>query len=135
MKYILDKNVLTNNLAENIEKRDDLCITQDVLEESGFSDQEVAKIRKAGVQILNVAKKHLEKLSQIMTVHGSNLKLINLFSGKGTADVVMIAYILAEREKPESLFTEEYTIVTNDKELISVTSKYNIQCVPQIPEI
>ncbi len=133
MKYILDKNVLTNDVTENIGKRDDLCITQDVLEEAGFSDQEIIKIKKAGVHVLNVSKKYLEKLVEVMVIHGNNLKLINLYPGKGTADVVMIAYVLSERDNPETLFTEEYTIVTNDKELISVAKKCSIECVTQIP--
>ncbi len=134
MKYMLDKNALTNDLMENIERRDDLCITQDVLEESGLSDAEITKMKRSGVQILQIAKKHLEKLGVVMSAHGGNLKLINLFTGKGTADVVMIAYVLAEREIPGTLFTEEYTIVTNDKELISVATIYVINCTPQIPD-
>lgn len=133
MKYILDKNILTNNVTENIEKRDDLCITQEVLDEAGFSDKEISKLRKMGLEILDVSKKHLEKLMEVMATHGSNLKLINLYPGKGTADVVMIAYVLAEREKPETLFIEEYTIVTNDKELVSVATKYGIKCISKIP--
>ena len=134
MKYMLDKNALTNDLMENIERRHDLCITQDVLEESGLSDTEITKLKKSGIQILQVSKKHLEKLGLVMSAHGGNLKLINLFTGKGTADVVMIAYALAERENPDTLFTEEYTIVTNDKELISVAISYGINCAPQIPD-
>ncbi|MDP4103333.1 MAG: PIN domain-containing protein [Bacillota bacterium] len=133
MKYILDKNVLTHDVTENIDKRDDLCITQDVLEEAGFNDQEIIKIKKAGVHVLNVSKKHLQKLVEVMANHGNNLKLINLYPGKGTADVVMIAYVLSEQENPETLFTEQYTIVTNDKELTSVATKCGIECVTQIP--
>ncbi len=133
MKYILDKNVLTNTAKGNLDNRDDLCITEDVLDEAGFNDQEVAKIKKAGVQILKISKKHLEQLAEVMATHGDNLKLIDLCTGKGTADVVMIAYAVSERDNPSTLFTEHFTIVTNDKELIAVASTYNIECVSQIP--
>ena len=133
MKYILDKNTLTSDITKNIENRDDLCITEDVLDETGFTDIEIAKIGKAGIQLLKMTKKHFEKLIDVMTTHGSNLKLINLYTGKGTADVAMIAYVLSEKDNPETLFTEEYTIVTNDKELTAIATSYGIQCTTQIP--
>jgi hypothetical protein len=133
MKYILDKNILTSDMKRNIEKRDDLCITEDVLDEAGLTDQEISQMMKSGIKILNVSKKHLLKLTEVMALHGSNLKLINLYTGKGTADVVMIAYILSERDNPESLFTEDFTIITNDKELTTIAVSYGIQCISQIP--
>lgn len=134
MKYLLDKNVLTNDLIENIDRRDDLCVTQDVLEEAGLTDKEIAKITSVRIQILKVVKKHLEKLIEVMTTHGNNLKLINLYTGKGTADVVMIAYILSERDNPDTLFREEYSIVTKDKELIAIAETYGIVCISDIAE-
>ena len=134
MRYILDKNILTNSLKENADKRDDLCVTQDVLDEAGFTDQEITKIKKSGVRLLKLSKKHLEKLSEVMTANGNNLKLINLYTGKNTADVVIIAYVLCERDNPELLFTEEFTIVTNDKELVAVAKTYKINCLSQIPK-
>ena len=132
MKFLLDKNVLSNALIENISGREDLCVTQDVLDEAFFTKSEIKRIVVAGVQVLKVSKRHLEKLKEVLSSHGDNLRLINLYTGKGTADVVMIAYILCEKNDPETLFSEDYTIVTNDKELISVASSYGIACIPQI---
>jgi hypothetical protein len=133
MKYILDKNILTNDLIDNIHKRYDLCVTQDVLDEGGFTKQEITKIRNAGVQILKVYKLHFEKLKEVLVKHGDNLKLINLYLGVGTADVMMIAFILAERDNAASLFPEKYTIVTKDSELTSVANSYGITCVKALP--
>jgi hypothetical protein len=132
IKYILDKNILSNKLIENAERRDDLCITFDVLDEGGFSKKEILEIKKSGINLLSISKKHLDKLTEVMSLHGGNLKLINLHTGKGTADVVMIAYILAELEKPETLFSGEFIIVTKDQELISVAESYGIKCIPNV---
>lgn len=132
MKYLLDKNILTNNLMENSDKRDDLCVIQEVLDEAGITGSDIVKVRKAGIQVLKVEKKHLEKLIELMSVHGNNLKLINLYTGKGTADVVMIAYVLSERDNPRTLFVEEYTIVTRDKELIAIAGAYGINCISNL---
>lgn len=132
MKYLLDKNILSNDLINNSQKRDDLCVTEEVLYEAGYTGKDYSKIRSARIQIVKLSKKHLDKLSLFMADHGANLKLINLFTGKGTADVVMISYILSERDNPESLFPEEYTIVTKDKELMSVADIYGIKCISKI---
>lgn len=132
MKYLLDKNILSNDLTENISNRDDLCVTQDVLDEAFFTESEIKRIAAAGIKILKVSKKHLEKLKEVLADHGDNFKLINLYSGKGTADIVMIAYILCEINNPETLFPEDYTIVTKDKELISVAGLYGISCIPDL---
>lgn len=133
MRYILDKNLLTNYVTENVDRRDDLCITEDVVGEAGFNDKEIAQMKNVGVKILNIGKKHLDKLSEVMASHGDNLKLINLSAGKGTADVMMIAYVLAEHHDPEILFKEEFTIVTKDRELTSVANKYGLECIMQLP--
>lgn len=132
MKYLLDKNVLSNNLTKNVTNRDDLCVTEDVLEEAFFTQVEIKNLFAAGVKVLKVSKRHLEKLKEVLANHGDNFKLINLWSGKGTADVVMIAYVLCEKNNPESLFPEDFTIVTKDKELISIASLYGISCIPEL---
>jgi len=132
MKYLLDKNILSNDLSGNISNRDDLCVTEDVLDEAFFTQSEIKRIVTAGVKVLKVSKKHLEKLKEVLTNHGDNLKLINLYSGKGTADVIMIAFVFCEKSDAETLFPEDYTIVTKDKELISVASLYGISCIPAL---
>ena len=132
MKFLLDKNLLTKELKLNASNRDDLCVIQDVLDEGPFTEADIKTIKSAGVKVLRVAKKHLEKLKDVLSTHGENFKLINLYTGKGTADVMMIAFILAERDNPDTLFSDEYTIVTNDKELISVAKSYEINSASEL---
>lgn len=127
MKYLLDKNILAKDLTTNIARRDDLCVTEDVLAETTFTEQEINKIKQAGIKVIKLGKKHLEKLKIVLKEHGDNLKLIDLYTGKGTADVTMLAFVLAERESPETLFDEEYTIVTRDEELKRIASTYDIK--------
>lgn len=132
MKYLLDRNILSNKLTENVQRKYELCITHDVVEESSFTKQEITKIQELGILILKPSGQHFEKLKEVMTTHGGNTSLIDLYSGKGAADVMMIAYILAEQEKDKSLFPEEYIIVTKDAELTTVAASYKITCVNEI---
>jgi hypothetical protein len=132
MKYILDKNILTRNLKENIQQRKDLCITQDVIDESGFTRQDIARIKEMKLQVLKFHKIHFEKLKQVMEESGDNLNLLNLYLGEGAADIMMIAYILAERELDKSMFPEEFIIVTKDAELTKVAQSYGINSIPEV---
>jgi rRNA-processing protein FCF1 len=129
MKYLLDRNILSNKLTENAQNEYDLCITQDVLDESNFTKQDISRIKSQGIQTLNLSKRHFEKLKEVMASHGTNTSLINLFTGQGAADVAMMAYILAEQEADKTLFPEQYSIVTKDTELTKVAQSYGINCV------
>lgn len=132
MRYLLDTHTLTNQIMSRPSKRNDLFVIDEVADEYAFVKSEISKITNAGISIIYLTKKHLTKLTEIMTAHGSNLKLIRLCTGKGSADVLMLAYILSERDNPETLFNEEYTLVTKDKELTSVAKGYKIKVVTQV---
>lgn len=126
MKYLLDKNILSSAFMKNTSKRNDLCITQEVLDEANLTEEDISGLKKSGIHVLISKKKHLEKLKCVMTKHGTNLKLINLYLGTGTADVMMIAYILAEIETDNSFFPEKFTIITKDRELQKIAKSYDI---------
>jgi hypothetical protein len=128
MKYLIDKNIFTRNLKNNIDRRLDLCITQDVIDESGLSQQEIKRIKDLNIQVVKFNKIHYEKLKEVIDNHGDNLNLINLFLGEGTADIMMLAYILGENETDKSLFPEKFVIVTKDIELTRVATSYGIEC-------
>lgn len=132
MRYLLDTNTLSNQLINKSLKRKDLFVIDEVLEEYAFVKSEILKITGAGISINYITKKHLDTLMEIMETHGSNLKLIRLFTGKGSADVLMLAYIISERDHPDSLFNEEYTLITKDKELTGVAKSYNIKVASSI---
>lgn len=133
-RYVLDKNILTNNLVSNITKRYDLCVSPDVIDEAQYTEKEISDLRNSGIMILARSIKYFDFLQQVMTTHGSNLKLINLFTGKGTADIGIIAHILAERDNIDSLFPEEFVIVSKDLELKAVASTYKISCIESFSE-
>ena len=133
MRYLLDTHTLSKNLLNKSLKRDDLYVLQEVVDEWAYSKVEVASITSSGIRVIQIAKKHLDKLIEVLGVHGDNFKLIRLYTGEGTADVVMLAYVLSERDAPDTLFPEEYTLVTKDKELSLVAKSYGIRCVSDVP--
>lgn len=131
MRYLLDANMLSTNILGRSAKRNDLYVLQEVVDEA-FLEDEIQRVVSAGISIIDISKKHLDKLKDILAVHGGNLRLIRLYSNKGEADVAMLAYILSEKENPETLFNDEYTIVTKDTELTSVAQGYGIKCLQRI---
>lgn len=133
MKYLLDRNIFNKDLKFNTQHRQDLCITQDIIDESGFTRQDTVRIKGFKLQVLKFKKSHFEKLKELLEEIGHNLKLLNLYLGEGTADIMMIAFILAERDEDKTMFPEEYTIVTKDAELTTVAKAYNIGCVSEVP--
>lgn len=132
MRYLLDTHTLTNQTMSGPSKRNDLFVIDEVADEYAFVKSEISKITNAGISIIYLTKKHIAKLTEIMATHGSNLKLIRLCTGKGAADVLMLAYILSERDDPETLFNDEYTLVTKDKELTNVAKGYKIKVQTEI---
>ena len=133
MRYLIDNNTLSNTLLSRSLGRNDVFVLEEVVDEYVYLPEEVNKIKSAGIQILKLSKKHLEESIKILSDHGNNYKLIRLYTNKGCGDVMMLAYVLAERDKPNSLFTEEYTLVTCDKELTKIARMYGIKSVSRLP--
>ena len=129
MRYFLDAHSLSNKLLNPSTKRDDLYVLEEVMDEYAFSDAEVQKAGRAGIQTLRLERRHLQKMQEFMAKHGDNFKLIRLFTAEGIGDVAMLAYVLAERDTPETLFPESYTLVTQDKELTKLAGNYGIPCL------
>jgi hypothetical protein len=127
MYYLIDKNVLTRDLRINTDDRKDICILDDVLTEAFLTESEISIIIKSGVRILKPLKIHLDKLQEVMLEFADDFELIDLHTGRGAADAMMIAYILAE--KTIDLFPAEITIVTKDEPLKRVASSYGINCI------
>lgn len=133
MRYLLDTHIISSEILRASYRRDDLYVLSDVVGELGASDVEIQRVSSSRLNVIDLSKKHLEKLKEIMVKHGNNFKLINLFTGKGTADVAMLAYVLSEKESPDTLFQDDYTIITNDKELTTVAESYGINCLKNLP--
>lgn len=131
MSYILDSNSLFS-LPHNLRHRDDLYIVVEVNEEFASNETRRNNIRKFGIKVLQSKLKHYKMLKEVMTLHGSNQDLISLRKNKGLADVVIIAYILAERDSPDTLFPINYDLVTKDVALTDIATSYGIQCSNEI---
>lgn len=126
-RYILDRNILSSELKNNINNRHDLCVPQEVIDESFYDDKEVKEIKRRRILILGPSVQFFKQLSIVMRDHGRNTSLINLFTGKGTADAAIIAHVLTERSKSSILFPENWVIYTRDEGLIKVAHDYGIE--------
>lgn len=133
MRYLIDNNTLSNALLNRSLGRNDVFVLQEIVDEYVYLPEEVSKIKSVGIKILQVEKKHLEASIEILSNHGSNYKLIRLYTNKGCGDVMMLAYAVAERDRPDSLFNEEYTLVTCDNELAKIAEIYGIKSVNRMP--
>ena len=129
MRYLLDTHSLSNRLLGSFSRRGDLYVIPEVMEEYVYSEADARKVTRAGVQIVGLAKKHLERIKDVMAEHGNNFKLIRLYTSEGMADVAMLGFMLAERDSPDSLFSEPYTLVTQDKELHRIAESYGLTCL------
>jgi hypothetical protein len=135
MKYLLDTNSLNLQTLQHGPKRKDICTIQDVVDEHTSYGSKTSRVESAGIDVIQIRTKHLLRLSELLAIEGSNTSLIRLYTSEGTADVMLIAFVLSEREIKDTLFDEEYTIVTNDEALIAVALKNRINCVFRLPNI
>lgn len=129
MNYLIDTNSLSNRILSKASELNSLYILQDLLDEEVVSVVQKRRLRRSGIKIVDLDKKHFEKLVTVLNTHGDNLKLIRIYTREGTADVLMISYVLSERERKNTLFPKEWTIVTSDSELIKVAKEYGITCI------
>lgn len=87
---------------------------------------------KAGIKVLSLNAKHFERLLRVLEKHGDNFDLIRLFTAEGTADVLMLAFIIAESEEGAELFPEKWTLVTKDTGLLAAAKDYGITCTSEL---
>ncbi len=130
MNYLLDANSLSNDIFKKASDRNSLFVLQEVLDERVRFEEDINRIKSAGIKVLRITKKHLDKLMLVLEEYGDDFNLIRLYTGEGAADVLMVAYILAEQaagEQSTRLFPTEWSMVTEDGELTAVARKYNIQ--------
>lgn len=135
MKYLLDTNSLNLTTIRKGPRRVDLCTIQEVVDEHTAYGKKPSFVDSVGIEILDIKTKHLEILKRIMDAEGSNLRLIRLFTAEGAADALILAFAIAERDVRDTLFAEEYTIITNDTALSVAAAKYGIQCRKDLPNL
>lgn len=133
MKYLLDTNALSLDFLRHNRRRTDVCTIQDVVDEHTSYGSKPSRIDGTGIEVLQVRAKHITILKRILITEGGNTDLIRLFTSEGAADAMIIAFIVAEREVRDTLFSEDYTIITRDTGLRAVATKYGIPCLTTIP--
>jgi hypothetical protein len=124
MRYLLDTNSLNINHIQLASKGNEVFVLKEVVDEKTMYGSTSSNLRD--VSILYPEAKHLRRLQILLSHEGDNFGLIRLYTCEGTADVMMLAYVLAEQENPETLFAEQYTIVTQDNALIEAANRYGI---------
>lgn len=129
MKYLLDTNSVSNALLDKIRGRSDFYIMRDVLDESSTLRGKESDLKRAGISVIEMTIQTLNNLKDVLLKHGTNFQLIDLYTGKGTADVLMLAHVLSEKA-PNTLFAPElWTIVSTDGPLKDAAKTYGVQCV------
>lgn len=133
MNYLLDTNVISGLPASTVEQftklRGSLFVVTEVKEELEGAQSRLNLINQTEVQELEISAGILQKVADLMRQVGKEFSLINLFENKGGADVVMIAHVLYENLRSDTLFKEEWTIITNDGPLTTIARKYGIRVI------
>ena len=132
MRYLIDTNKISSEVLRRSQQSRDIFVLDEIVREYSFEKRDKVGLLRASVQILEIKKKHLQKLMDVLKEHGDNLDLIRLFSNNGSGDVLMLAYVLSEMNNPDTLFEEKYTIVTADTELTRIAKSYSINCITEI---
>lgn len=125
--YLLDTNIIASkNILSKIPEKHNFCVIDQTLEELKAAEDILEEIRRLQIKELSIKKEHLIELSEVMKKNGRNLDLIQLFNNTGTADVIMLAYVIVEG-KIVTLFPDKYILVTEDSALRSVAKEYGIE--------
>lgn len=126
-RYLLDNNVLARLTPEerSLPFVQEHCrIPSEVLHEARFlPDADVLaelEYRTTGGV--------LRQLQLVMErVHVDDVRLVNLYSGQGSADPMLVACALdAVREADEGLFGDEWVIVSNDEAVLALAHEFRI---------
>jgi len=126
-RYLLDNNVLSRLTAEERSRsfiRENCRIPSEVLHEARFL-QDAAAL--AALEYRTTARV-LRQLQRVMErVPVDDVRLVNLYSGKGNADPMLVACALdAVQEENEGLFGDEWAIVSNDDAVLAMARLFGI---------
>lgn len=132
MSFLLDTNAVTGIALRGEKYRGQLFVIRDVADEFGTSKPKADQLRRSNVQIRELEPIHFTVLKELMHTYAGNTKLIDLLTNEGKADVLMLAFAIAERDRLGTLFPETFTIVSQDKELVRVAREFGIPTLPRL---
>lgn len=131
--FLIDNDSLTNEVVSSALEKN-IFVLRDTVDEYASTRAEILKIENSGIKILEMDYIHFQRLIILLKKHGTNKNLIRLFSNKGKADVLILAYILAERDDSGKLFPDNYILITKDRELTKIAENYEISCLKELPQ-
>lgn len=129
-RYLVDNNALsqlTSAQRTSLLFRESCQITSDVLYEArGYVEAELADLE------VPLTPAVLNRLIEVMAaLHPGDVRLINLYTGKGAADPVMVASALeAQSFEDATLFPDTWVIVTDDKAVANTARHFGLEALP-----
>lgn len=136
--YIIDTNLLSKEVLSLSQVRSDLMILEEILYEKTQGDSvEEQSIRNSSLKVVKLETHHYKKMVEVLSECGDRQDFLSLWLNEGVADVAIVAYILAERERLASTLPgvgEEFIIVTNDIGLTEVAADYGIHVQKSLRE-
>lgn len=126
-RYLLDNNVLARLTAEERATpfiRENCRVPSEVLHEARFLQDAAA----LAVLEYRTTARVLRQLQRVMErVPVDDVRLVNLYSGKGNADPLLVACALdVVQEENEGLFGDEWAIVSNDDAVLAMARLFGI---------
>lgn len=127
-KYLVDNNALGfigSKRRVSAFFRNHCRVTEDVAYEARFT----VKSSVLSGLIEPVTPAILRQATKIMaTVPVGDIRLINLYGNKGTADPLLVATALVLNERESlSLFGDEWIVVTRDSEVTKKAKEFDVQ--------
>lgn len=127
MAYLMDTHSVTRNFLTTRNLPDDIYIIRDVEDELLVVESRRDWLASSKVNVLDLQADHYEKLKFVLDRYGDEIGLIDLSQNKGKADVLMLAFILTERERTDTLFRTQFILITKDESLISAARSFGIE--------
>lgn len=126
-RYMVDNNALMA-LGETRRSSDffrgHCAIPEDVLHEARYAPDHAALL-SLGFEVTPAAIVYVREV--MASVEPGSTDLVDLYGFKGTADPVLIASTLAALDLEfDSLFPDEWVVVTGDKAVLATADKYGL---------
>lgn len=126
-KYLVDNNALVSIGTKRRKTaffREHCLVTEDVAHEARFRARSLH-----ADQIVRVTPAILGQVRMIMkTVVPGDMRLLNLYGNKGTADPVLVATaVVLQREESEALVGDTLLIVTRDDAVTEKAKEFGIE--------
>lgn len=126
-RYLLDNNVLSRLTVEERSLpfiREHCRIPSEVLHEARFLPDAVS-LTELEYRTTGRVLYHLQRVMERVPV--DDVHLVDLYSGKGNADPLLVACALdAVHEEDEGLFGDDWAIISNDEAVLAMARLFGV---------